>query len=91
MKGPTVKTMNVIRALAGLAAAVAIAILVARFAFASPQAVQTESEPYRVELVANDVYKVQKALNSNAALGWWYDSSIPRQDGKVLLVFRRGQ
>jgi hypothetical protein len=86
-----VKTTNIIRALCGLAAAVAIALLVARLAFASPRPVQTESEPYRVELVANDVYKVQKALNSNASLGWWYESSIPRQDGKVLLVFRRGQ
>jgi hypothetical protein len=85
------KTMHLLRLLAGLAATVGIAILVVRFAFASPGPVQTESEPYRVELVANDVYKVQKALNSNAALGWWYESSIPRQDGKLLLVFRRGQ
>jgi hypothetical protein len=86
-----VNTRYLLKALAGLAAAVGIALLVARFAFASPRQVETESEPYRVELVANDVYKVQKALNANAALGWWYDSSIPRQDGKLLLVFRRSQ
>ena len=85
------KTINLLRVLSGIAAAVGIALLVARLASASPRPVQTESEPYRVELVANDVYKVQKALNSNASLGWWYDSSIPRQDGKVLLVFRRSQ
>jgi hypothetical protein len=52
---------------------------------------QTEEDAYRVELVMSDQYKVQRALNQMAAKGWYYISSVPRQDGKVLLVFRQAQ
>jgi hypothetical protein len=75
--------------LAGSAAALLAALLVFTPAPASHS--QSVSEPYRVELVSNDVYKVQKALNANAAQGWWYVSGIERSDGKVLLVFRSAQ
>ncbi len=60
-----------------------------KVAFSRP--VQTEEDAYRVELVMSDQYKVQRALNQMAAKGWYYISSVPRQDGKVLLVFRKAQ
>jgi len=63
--------------------------MVGRMAFSNP--VPPEGEPYRVELVQVDQYKVQKALNQMAGQGWYYISSIPRQDGKTLLVFRKEQ
>lgn len=63
---------------------------VARFVVAPPPASgQEEGEPYRVELVQNDPYKVQTGLNMMAKRGWYYVSSIQRADGKVLLVFRK--
>lgn len=68
---------------------VAAGLLAGKVAFSRP--LQTEEEAYRVELVMSDQYKVQRALNQMAAKGWYYISSVPRQDGKVLLVFRRAQ
>lgn len=72
----------------------AAVVLVAGFLIVTPAPASSSpppAEPYRVELVSNDVYKVQKALNANAAQGWWYVSGIERSDGKVLLVFRSAQ
>jgi hypothetical protein len=63
------------------------ALLVTRHAAA--QSNQREPEEYRVELVQNDQYKVQKGLNAMARQGWTFVSSIPRNDGKVLLVFHK--
>jgi hypothetical protein len=83
------KTPRALKYVLGASAAFLLVLLVVRLAIAAPT--QTSSEPYRVELVANDVYKVQKALNANAAQGWWYVSSISRPDGKLLLVFRSAQ
>jgi hypothetical protein len=48
-----------------------------------------EGELYRTELVMADQYKVQKALNEMAREGWDFIASIPRQDGKVLMIFRQ--
>lgn len=75
-------------------AAFAVILVVAglamgKVAFSRPM--QTEEEAYRVELVMSDQYKVQRALNQMAAKGWYYISSVPRPDGKVLLVFRKAQ
>lgn len=75
-------------------AALAVVLIVAglglgKVAFSGP--LQTEEEAYRVELVMSDQYKVQRALNQMAAKGWYYISTVPRQDGKVLLVFRKAQ
>ncbi len=75
-------------------AAFAVILVVAglalgKVAFSRPM--QTEEDAYRVELVMSDPYKVQRALNQMAAKGWYYISSVPRQDGKVLLVFRKAQ
>lgn len=75
-------------------AAFAVILVVAglalgKVAFSRPM--QTEEDAYRVELVMSDQYKVQRALNQMAAKGWYYISSVPRQDGKVLLVFRQAQ
>jgi hypothetical protein len=72
-----------------IVAAVAVTAVVVRFAI-SPVQAQTESgEPYRVELVHNDPYKIQSALNSMAKQGWYYISCTSRTDTKVLLVFRK--
>ena len=68
---------------------VAAGLVLGRVAFSRPM--QSEEEAYRVELVMSDQYKVQRALNQMAAKGWYYISSVPRQDGKVLLVFRKAQ
>ncbi len=75
-------------------AAFAVILVVAglalgKVAFSRP--IQTEEDAYRVELVMSDQYKVQRALNQMAAKGWYYISSVTRQDGKVLLVFRKAQ
>lgn len=75
-------------------AAFAVVLVVAglglgKVAFSGP--LQAEEEAYRVELVMSDQYKVQRALNQMAAKGWYYISTVPRQDGKVLLVFRKAQ
>jgi len=55
------------------------------------RATPTDGEPYRVELVMADQYKVQKALNQMGKQGWYFVSSVPRQDGKVLMIFRKAQ
>jgi hypothetical protein len=68
---------------------VAAGLLVGAVAFSRPA--QSEEEAYRVELVLADQYKVQRALNQMAAKGWYYISTVPRQDGKALLVFRKAQ
>ncbi len=68
---------------------IAAGLVLGRVAFSRPM--QTEEDAYRVELVMSDQYKVQRALNQMAAKGWYYISSVPRQDGKVLLVFRKAQ
>lgn len=70
-------------------AAIVLTAFVVRFA-ATPAPIQADSrEPYRVELVNTDPYKVQTALNNLSKQGWYFVSSISRQDKKVLLVFRR--
>jgi hypothetical protein len=86
MEEPDMTRLTTMVILAGAAAVLIAALFVAAPAPAS--STPTAAEPYRVELVSNDVYKVQKALNANAAQGWWYVSGIERSDGKVLLVFR---
>jgi hypothetical protein len=68
---------------------VLVAAAAGRMAFSNP--VPPQAEPYRVELVQTDQYKVQKALNLMAGQGWYFLSSVPRQDGKTLLIFRKGQ
>jgi hypothetical protein len=68
---------------------VLVAAAAGRMAFSSP--VPPQGEPYRVELVQTDQYKVQKALNLMAGQGWYFLSSVARQDGKTLLIFRKGQ
>jgi hypothetical protein len=68
---------------------VASGLVIGRVAFSRPM--QTDQEAYRVELVMSDQYKVQKALNQMAGEGWYFISSVARQDGKVLLVFRKSQ
>lgn len=71
------------------AGAIVVTALVVRFA-ATPAPLQAASdEPYRVELVSGDPYKVQTALNNLSKQGWYFVSSVSRQDKKVLLVFRR--
>ncbi len=75
-------------------AAFAVILVVAglalgKVAFSRPM--QAEEDAYRVELVMSDQYRVQRALNQMAVKGWYYISSVPRQDGKVLLVFRKAQ
>jgi hypothetical protein len=64
-------------------------LAIGRVALSGPA--QVDEEVYRVELVLSDQYKVQRALNQMAGKGWYYISSVPRQDGKVLLVFRKSQ
>jgi hypothetical protein len=64
-------------------------LAIGRVALSGPA--QVDEEVYRVELVLSDQYKVQHALNQMAGKGWYYISSVPRQDGKVLLVFRKSQ
>lgn len=71
-----------------LAAVVVTALLVRFVAIPSPNQ-NTEPIPYRVELVHNDPYKVSAALNNMSREGWYFLSSISRNDSKVLLVFRR--
>ena len=68
---------------------VAGGLVIGKVAFSKP--LQTEEEAYRVELVMSDQYKVQRALNQMAGKGWYYISAVQRQDGKVLLVFRKAQ
>ena len=75
-------------------AVLAVVLIVAgigigRLAYSNPT--QNPEEPYRVELVMTDQYKVARALNQMADQGWYFISSVPRNDGKVLLVFRRGE
>jgi len=64
-------------------------IFALRTGSAQAQPDRDDSEQYRVELVQNDQYKIQKGLNSMARQGFYYVSSISRNDGKVLLVFRK--
>jgi hypothetical protein len=68
---------------------VVVGLLLGRVAFSRPP--QVVEEVYRVELVLSDQYKVQRALNQMAAKGWYYISSVSRQDGKVLIIFRKAQ
>jgi hypothetical protein len=84
---PTMMVRNILASLAGVLLLAALL----RFALADSAVAQPSGEPYRVELVGNDQYKVQTALNSMAKRGWFYISSVPRNDGKVLLVFRKAQ
>jgi CTP:molybdopterin cytidylyltransferase MocA len=74
---------------AAVLAVVAGVFLVFRTGAAQAQPDTRDSEEYRVELVQNDQYMVQKGLNSMARQGFYYVSSIHRNDGKVLLVFRK--
>lgn len=79
-------------AAAGLVVATLIMIgATSRFGSAQPAPPPPPSEPYRVEMVTADPYKVQRALNSLAGQGWFFVSSVPRNDGKVLLIFRHAQ
>jgi len=77
----------------GLAAALGVVAVVALFLMrsgaAQAQSDSRDGEEYRVELVQNDQYKVQKGLNAMSRQGFYYVSSIQRNDGKVLLVFRK--
>ncbi len=73
------------------AAAVAITAIVVHFVAMPAQIQSSAPVPYRVELVHNDQYKVSTALNNMSKEGWYYVSSISRNDSKVLLVFRRSQ
>ena len=68
---------------------VAAGLMIGKVAFSRPM--PTDQEAYRVELVMSDQYKVQKALNQMAGEGWYFISSVARQDGKVLLMFRKAQ
>ena len=73
------------------AGAIVLTALIVRYA-ATPAPMQSDNrEPYRVELVNNDPYKVQTALNNLSKQGWYFVSSVSRQDKKVLLVFRKGE
>ena len=67
--------------------ACAATAFVVRFSVSPARA--DESEPYRVEIVQNDQYKVQVGLNSLAGEGWTFVTAIDRNDGKVLLVFHK--
>ncbi len=83
------RSTHLLRRWIPVAAAVVITAVVVRF-FASPvQAQPAGAEPYRAELVHNDPYKVQSALNSMAKEGWYFVSSASRNDSKVLLIFRK--
>lgn len=64
-------------------------LLLFRSGPAQAQPERRDQEEYRVELVQNDQYKVQKGLNSMARQGFYFVSSVPRNDGKVLLIFRK--
>ena len=71
--------------------AIAVTALVVRFA-ATPAPMQVDKrEPYRVELVNADPYKLQTALNNLSKQGWYFVSSVPRQDKRLLLVLRRAE
>ena len=71
------------------AGAVVLTALVVRFV-ATPAQIQTvEPVPYRVELVHNDPYKVSAALNNMSKQGWYFISSVGRNDSKILLIFRK--
>lgn len=72
-----------------LIAACAVTAVIVRLAFVPSRAVADESDLYRVEMVHNDPYKVQVGLNAMVKQGWYYVGSIERNDGKVLLVFRK--
>ncbi len=83
--------MNVRRSLRTwlLVAAACIGTAIAvRWLFPS-KALADESDVYRVEMVHNDPYKIQVGLNSLMKQGWYYVGSIDRNDGKVLLIFRK--
>ena len=71
------------------AAAVVVTALVIRFVATPAQINPSEAVPYRVELVHNDPYKVSAALNNMSKEGWYFISSISRNDNRVLLVFRK--
>ncbi len=82
-------TASLIRRGIPIAVAIVVTALVVRVASLPAQAQGTSGEPYRVELVHNDSYKVQSALNSMAKEGWYFVSSVSRSDSKVLLIFRK--
>ncbi len=71
------------------AGAVVVTALVVRFVATPAQINPVEPVPYRVELVHNDPYKVSTALNNMSKQGWYFISSISRNDSRVLLVFRK--
>lgn len=68
-----------------------MAFVLFRSGDARAQAETRDQEEYRVELVQNDQYKVQKALNAMERQRFYYVSCIPRNDGKILLIFRKYQ
>ncbi len=65
--------------------------LMIRFLAYPAQVVAGGAEPYRVEMIHNDPYKIQVGLNTMANQGFYYVSSISRADGKVLLIFRKSK
>ncbi len=69
--------------------AIIFAAAAMRYVVLPPRASAGEAVEYRVEIVHNDPYKVQAALNSLTQQGWDYVSSINRTDAKVLLIFRK--
>ena len=61
----------------------------ARFLSPAATAAPDDGDAYRVELVSNDQYKIQSALNTLEKQGWNYVSCVERADKKVVLIFRR--
>ena len=80
---------DVVRRWGITAAAVGITALVVHFVATPAQIRPSAPVPYRVELVHNDQYKVSTALNDMSKEGWYFISSISRNDSRVLLVFRK--
>ncbi len=62
---------------------------VVRFVIAKPRAPQDDAQPYRVELVTNNPYRMQSGLNELSQQGWDLVTAIPRTDGKILLILRK--
>lgn len=72
-----------------VAASVLLVAAVVRFVVAKPRPPQEKSEPYRVELVTNNPYRMQSGLNELSQQGWDLVTAIPRTDGKILLILRK--
>ncbi len=71
------------------AAALLLAVCAVKYVGAQGQEETSGEDPYRVELVQNNPYKLQTGLNNLGKKGWVLVSAIPRSDGRVLLILRR--